>query len=62
MTKSQTGEERVSLAYPSILLLIFEDRAGAQTGQKSEAGAGAEDMEAFCLLTCSTWLAQHAFL
>jgi hypothetical protein len=40
MTKKQTGEERVYLAYTSILLFITKVRIGTQAGQ--EAGDDAE--------------------
>jgi hypothetical protein len=44
MTKKQVGEERVYLAYTSILLFITKEvRTGTQAGQ--EAGADAEAME-----------------
>jgi hypothetical protein len=49
MTKKQVGEERVYLAYTSMLLLITKD--GTQTRQK--AGADAEAMEECSLLACS---------
>jgi hypothetical protein len=61
MTKKQVGEERVYLAYTSILLFITKEvRTGTQAGQ--EAGADAEAMEGCSLLACLTWLAQPAFL
>jgi hypothetical protein len=45
------GEERVYLAYTSILLFITKDvRTGTQAGQK--AGADAEAMERCSLLAC----------
>jgi|UPI00001F6491 hypothetical protein len=51
MTKKQVGEEKVYLAYTSILLFITkEGRTGSQAGQK--AGAEAEATEG-----CSYWLA-----
>ena len=44
MTKKQVGEERVYLAYTSIVLFnTREVRTGSQAGQ--EAGADAEAME-----------------
>ena len=44
MNKKQVGEERVYLAYTSILLFITKEvRTGTQAGQ--EAGADAEAME-----------------
>ena len=61
MTKKQVGEERVYLAYTSILLFITKEvRTGTQAGQ--EAGADAEAMEGCSLLTCFPWLAQPALL
>ena len=60
MTKKQVGEERIYLAYTSILLFIAKEvRTGTQTGQ--EAGADAEAMEGCSLLACF-WLAQPALL
>ena len=51
MTKKQVGEERVYLAYTSILLFITKEvRTGTQAGQK--AGADAEAMEGCSLLAC----------
>jgi hypothetical protein len=61
MTKKQVGEERVYLAYTSILLFITKEvRTGTQAGQ--EAGADAEDMEGCSLLACFPWLAEPALL
>jgi hypothetical protein len=61
MTKKQVGEERVYLAYTSILLFITKEvRTGTQAGQ--EAGADAEVMEGCSLLVCFPWLAQPALL
>jgi hypothetical protein len=61
MTKKQVGEERVYLAYTSVLLLIAKKvRTGTQAGQK--AGANAEAMEGCYLLACLPWLAQPALL
>jgi hypothetical protein len=61
MTKKQVGEERVYLAYTSILLFINKEvRIGTQTGQ--EAGADAEAMEGCSLLAYFSWLAQPALL
>ena len=52
MTKKQVGEERIYLAYTSILLFITKEvRTGTQAGQ--EAGADAEAMEGCSLLACS---------
>ena len=49
MTKKQDGEERVYLAYTSILLFITKEaRTGTQAGQ--EAGPDAEAMEGCSLL------------
>jgi hypothetical protein len=61
MTKKQVGEERVYLAYTSILLFITKEvRTGTQAGQG--AGADAEAMEGCSVLACLPWLAQPAFL
>ena len=61
MTKKQFGEDRVYLAYTSILLFITKEvRNGTQAGQ--EAGADAEAMEGCYLLACFPWLAQPALL
>jgi hypothetical protein len=61
MTKKQVGEERIYLAYTSILLFIAKEvRTGTQTGQ--EAGADAEAMEECFLLAFFPCLAQLAFL
>ena len=50
MTKEQVGEERVYSAYTSTLLFITKEvRTGTQAGQK--AGADAEAMEGWMLLT-----------
>jgi hypothetical protein len=47
MTKKQVGEERVYLAYTSILLFITKEvRTGTQAGQEAEA------MDGCSLLTC----------
>jgi hypothetical protein len=61
MIKKQVGEERVYLAYTSILLFITKEvRTGTQAGQ--EAGADEEAMEGCSLLACFPWLAQPALL
>jgi hypothetical protein len=61
MTKKQVGEERIYLAYISILLFITKGcRTGTQASQK--AGADAEAMEGCSLLACLPWLAQPALL
>jgi hypothetical protein len=61
MTKKKVGEERVYSAYTSTVLFITKEvRTGTQAGQ--EAGADAEDMEGWSLLSCFPWLAQPAFL
>ena len=60
-TKKQVGEERVYLAYISILLFITKEvRTGTQAGQ--EAGANAEAIEGCSLLACFPWLAQPPLL
>ena len=61
MTKKASWEERIYLTYTSILLLSTKSRQEL-TGQEPEAGADAEAMEGCCLLACSSWLAQFAFL
>jgi hypothetical protein len=49
MTKKQVEDERVCLAYTSVLLFITKEvRTGTQAGQ----GAGAEAMEGCSLLAC----------
>jgi hypothetical protein len=61
MTKKQVGEERIYLAYTSILLFITKEvRTGSQAGHG--AGADAEAMEGCSLLACFPWLAQPALL
>jgi hypothetical protein len=61
MTKKQAGEERIYSAYTSILLFITKEvRTGTQKGQ--EAGADAEAIEGYALLTCFPWLAQTTLL
>ena len=51
MAKKQVGEERIYSAYTSILLFITKEvRTGSQAGQK--AGADAEAIEGYALLTC----------
>ena len=61
MTKKQVEDERVCLAYTSVLLFITKEvRTGTQAGQ--EAGADAEAMEGCFLLACLPWLAQPALL
>jgi hypothetical protein len=61
MTKKQVGEERVYLAYTSMLLFITKEvRTGTQAGQK--AGADSEAMEGCSLLACLSCLAQPALL
>jgi hypothetical protein len=51
MTKKQVGEERVYLAYTSMLLFITKEvRTGTQAGQEAEADA--EAMEGCSLLAC----------
>jgi hypothetical protein len=41
---------------------LREAKAGTQTGRSLVTGAEAETTEECCLLTCSCWLAQPAFL
>ena len=61
MTKKLVEEERVYLAYISILLFITKEvRTGTQAGQ--ESGADAEAMEGCSLLACFSWLAQPTLL
>jgi hypothetical protein len=61
MTKKHVGEERVYLAYTSMLLFITKEvKTGTQVGQ--EAGADAEAMEGCSLLACLPWLSQPALL
>ena len=56
--QKQPGGERISLAYTSILLLIFE---GSQD-RNVEAGADAEATENAAYGIAFPWLAQLAFL
>ena len=52
-------------AYTSTLLLITkgsQDKTELKQGRDLEAGADAVAMEGCCLLACSAWLAQPAFL
>lgn len=56
MTKKQTGEQKVYLAYTSALLFFTEVRTGTQRGQEPKPGADAESMEGSCLLACFPWL------
>jgi hypothetical protein len=52
MTKKQVEEERVYLAYTSVLFFITKEvRTGTQAGQKP--GADSEAMEGCSLLACS---------
>ena len=61
MTKKQVGEERVYIAYNSILLFITKEvRTGIHVDQ--EVGADAEAIEGCSLLACLSWLAQPALL
>ena len=64
MTRKQIGEERVYLVYISITLFITKESPGQELkqGRNLEVGADAEAMEECCLLTCSLWLTQSAFL
>ena len=56
ITKKQVGEERVYLAYTSILLFMTKEvRTGTQACQ--EAGADAEAMEG-----AAYWVASHCLL
>jgi hypothetical protein len=64
VTKRQVGEERVYSAYTCTLLFITKGSFGQELkqGRNLEAGADAEAMEECCLLDCSLWFAQPAFL
>jgi hypothetical protein len=62
MTKKQVGEEFIWLTLPSCSLSLKEARTGTQTGLEPRGGAYAETMEECCLLACSPWLVQPAFL
>jgi hypothetical protein len=58
-SKDSGREERVYLAYTSILLFTTKEvRTGTLACQ--EAGADAEAMEGCSLLACFSWLAQPA--
>jgi hypothetical protein len=60
MTKKQVGEERVYLAYTSMLLFITKGSQDWNSSRKQEADA--EAMEGCSLLACFPWLAQPALL
>jgi hypothetical protein len=62
ITKKQVGEERVYLAYTSILLFITKEfRTGTQAGQKARADA--EAMEGWMFFDgFFPWLVQPALL
>jgi hypothetical protein len=61
MTKKQVGEERVYLAYTSILLFITKEvRTGTQAGQEARADSMAR--RGHSLLAGFSWLAQPALL
>ena len=53
----ELGKKRVNLAYNSSVFIM----EGSQD-RNMEAGDDTEAMEAYCLLACSLWLAQPAFL
>jgi hypothetical protein len=60
--KSYLGREGFISSYTSMSqFTIKEVRAGAQ-GRNPEAGTEAEAMEECCLLDCSPWLSQRAYL
>jgi hypothetical protein len=56
--QKQLGEKKNHLVYASTPLFITEERQG----RILEVGADAEAMEECCLLACSLWLSQLAFL
>jgi hypothetical protein len=62
--QEQVGKERVYLVYTSTPQFIIKGcrKRNLKQGSMLEAGADAEDMEGCCLLACSPWLAQPAFL
>jgi hypothetical protein len=59
MTKKQLGEERICSACPSIVRGSGKE---LKQGRNLKAGADAETMDGYCLLACSSWLAQPSFL
>jgi hypothetical protein len=61
----QLGEVRVYSASIGFLVAVDHQRKPAQELKQCrilEAGADAEAMEGCCLLACSSWLTQPAFL
>ena len=63
MTSEQVEEEGVYLVY-AYSFVHHQKKPGQQLkqGRNLEARADAEAMEGRCLLVCSPWLAQPAFL
>jgi len=63
LTSGQLGEERVYLAYISILLFITKGNQDRKSNNRNlEVGVDIEVMEEYCLLACFSWFAQLAFL
>ena len=57
------GEERVYFTHNSILTVHHHKKSGQEPTQGRDLeGTDAEAMEGNCLLACSPWLAQPAFL
>jgi hypothetical protein len=63
MTKANLERKGLILfTLPQCSLSLKETRTGTQDSGNLEAGADAEAMEGCCLLACSSWFAQPAFL
>ena len=61
--QKQVGNEMGYLAYTSMTrLFITRSQRGTQRGRDPGGGTVAEAMEECCLLICSSWLPQSAFL
>jgi len=64
MTKKQVGEKRAFFGLHFLRTIHQGRKSGPKLkqGRILEAGADAEAMKGCCLLACSPWLAQPAFL
>jgi hypothetical protein len=62
--RKQLGKNRAYFTHRSLVQFIIKSSEGRnlKAGQESKARAVAEAMEGFCLLACSSWLVQPAFL